>query len=200
MFVQMIEGNTDDPEALRQCVERWERDLRPGAIGYLGSTGGVSDDGRVVLLARFTDQDAAQANAARPEQGEWWSEMERCFSGPVAFHETDDVAEMRHGDAQRARFVQVMEGHVTDRARADRLQGQADPVLASMRPELLGTTTAYFDDGEFASVAYFTSEDEARRNEQHAPPEELADQMAEWGRVMEVEEYIDLTRPVLIRA
>ena len=141
MFVQIFEGNTDDPQAVRDRVERWEREVRPGAIGYLGSTGGVTDDGRVVMLARFTDRAAAEANSARPEQSAWWAEVEQCFTGPVTFHETDDITEMRHGDAQQARFVQVMEGHVTDRVRAERLQDKMEPLLSSMRPDLLGTTT-----------------------------------------------------------
>ena len=200
MFVQIFEGNTDDPQAVRDRVERWEREVRPGAIGYLGSTGGVTDDGRVVMLARFTDRAAAEANSARPEQSAWWAEVEQCFTGPVTFHETDDITEMRHGDAQQARFVQAMEGHVTDRVRAERLQDKMEPLLSSMRPDLLGTTTAYFDDGAYASLAYFSDEQEARRNEQASVPDAVAGQLAEWDRLLPVEEYIDLTRPVLIRA
>ena len=107
---------------------------------------------------------------------------------------------MRHGDAQQARFVQVMEGHVTDRVRAERLQDKMEPLLSSMRPDLLGTTTAYFDDGAYASLAYFSDEQEARRNEQASVPDAVAGQLAEWDRLLPVEEYIDLTRPVLIRA
>lgn len=200
MFVQIFEGRTDDPQVVRDCVERWEREVRPGAIGYLGSTGGVTDGGRVVMLARFTDRAAAEANAARPEQSAWWDEMARCFTGPITFHETEDVIEMRHGDAQRARFVQVMEGHVTDRVRAERLQDRMEPLLSSMRPDLLGTTTAYFDDGAYASLAYFSSEEEARHNEHQPVPDAVAGELAEWDRLLPVEEYIDLTSPVLVRA
>jgi hypothetical protein len=136
----------------------------------------------------------------RVQQSAWWAEVEQCFTGPVTFHETDDITEMRHGDAQQARFVQVMEGHVTDRVRAERLQDKMEPLLSSMRPDLLGTTTAYFDDGAYASLAYFSDEQEARRNEQASVPDAVAGQLAEWDRLLPVEEYIDLTRPVLIRA
>ena len=108
--------------------------------------------------------------------------------------------EMRHGDAQRARFVQVMEGHVTDRVRAERLQDRMEPLLSSMRPDLLGTTTAYFDDGAYASLAYFSSEEEARHNEHQPVPDAVAGELAEWARLLPVEKYIDLTSPVLVRA
>lgn len=199
MFVQLIEGHTHDPGALQGCFDRWVRDLKPGAVGYLGSTEGVSPDGDVVILARFADREAAAANAARPEQSAWWAEVEQCFDGPVSFHETEDITEMRHGDVQRAQFVQVMEGHVSDRERAEALDEIADRTLTAMRPDLLGVTTAYFDGGRYATLAYFTSEHDARRNEGKPMPEDIADQFEEWGRVMSVDRYIDLTEPVLVR-
>ncbi|MBK6858501.1 MAG: hypothetical protein IPG97_18620 [Microthrixaceae bacterium] len=200
MFVQVIESHTDQPDRVAALVDRWERDLRPGAHGYIGSTGGVASDGRFVVMARFVDRDAAQANAARPEQSAWWTEMEACLDGNVTFHETDDVVEMRNGDAQKAGFVQVMEGHVTDRDRAVALEHEMEDLLPELRPDLLGTTTAYFSDGAYAAVAYFSSENEARRREKDAMPDSLARQFEEWTRLQTVDEYIDLTQPILIRA
>ena len=47
--------------------------------------------------------------------------------------------------------------------RLDELEHKADSVLAEMRPDLLGSVTAYFGDGEFTEVAYFTSEAAAPR-------------------------------------
>src|SRR5690606_9275632 len=100
----------------------------------------------------------------------WWSETEKCFDGPVTFHDSTDVHVMEHGRLEDAGFVQVMEGHVTDRARADELDREADQMLAEVRPDLLGSITAYFDDGEYADIAYFTSEDAARAAEQQEMP------------------------------
>ena len=40
MFVQVIQGRTSQPEALVEAFDRWKADLSPGAIGWLGSTGG----------------------------------------------------------------------------------------------------------------------------------------------------------------
>ena len=200
MFIQVIEGKTSDPAALQACMDRWQTDLKPQAVGFLGSTDGITADGDVILVARFTDAAAARANSERPEQAEWWKEAEQCFDGPVTFHDTEDVTEMRHGDCNAAGFVQVMEGTVTDRAAADRLDREADAMLADLRPDLLGTTTAYFDGGQFATLAYFTSEREARRNESIPLPENASPQVDEWQDVMQVDRYIDLTDPHLLKA
>ena len=50
MFVQVIESRTNDPDALRGQLQRWERELMPGAVGYLGSTGGCTASGDLILL------------------------------------------------------------------------------------------------------------------------------------------------------
>lgn len=200
MFIQIIEGRTERPEELHERLEIWQRDLMPDAVGYLGSTGGCTSSGDCILIARFESRAAAQKNSDRPEQGKWWAETERCFDGPVRFHDTDDVQLMTHGEMDSAHFVQVMEGHVSDRRRLAELERESDPILAELRPDLLGSVTAYFADDEFAEVAYFTSEAEARRAEQGEMPEEMASKFAEWEQLMKVEKYIDITDPWLVSA
>jgi len=200
MFIQVIEGRTQRPEELHERLEIWQRDLMPGAIGYLGSTGGCTSSGDCILIARFESRDAARRNSDRPEQGKWWAETEKCFDGPVQFHDTDDVQLMTHGEMDNAHFVQVMEGHVSDRRRLAELERESDPILAELRPDLLGSVTAYFGDDEFAEVAYFTSEAEARKAERAEMPEKMASKFAEWERLMKVERYIDITEPWLVSA
>ena len=68
MFVQIIEGKASGPDALQAAGEAWEAQVRPVAEGFLGSTGGVAADGTAILVARFADRAAAEANNARPEQ------------------------------------------------------------------------------------------------------------------------------------
>jgi len=200
MFIQVIEGRTERPEELHERLEIWQRDLMPGAIGYLGSTGGCTSSGDCIMIARFESREAAMKNSERPEQGKWWAETERCFDGPVRFHDTDDVQLMTHGEMDSAHFVQVMEGHVSNRRRLAELERESDPILAELRPDLLGSVTAYFGDDDFAEVAYFTSEAEARRAEQGEMPEEMASKFAEWEQLMKVEKYIDITDPWLVSA
>ena len=138
MFIQVIEGRTERPEELHERLDIWQRDLMPGAIGYLGSTGGCTSSGDCILIARFESRDAAQQNSDRPEQGTWWAETEKCFDGPVRFHDTDDVQLMSHGELDSAHFVQVMEGHVSDRSKLTELEEQADPILAEIASRPLG--------------------------------------------------------------
>lgn len=200
MFVQVIEGKTSDPEALHRRLELWEAELMPGAIGYLGSTGGCTSAGDCILIARFESREAAQRNSDRPEQTEWWNETEQCFDGPVTFHDSVEVEQMIHGGMEGARFVQVMEGHVTDKTRAKDLERESDPVLSELRPELLGAVTAYYGDDDFTEVAYFTSEGEARQGESAEIPPEMADRFAEWQSVMHVDKYLDIPDPWLTSA
>ncbi|HEX7097474.1 MAG TPA: hypothetical protein VF183_16440 [Acidimicrobiales bacterium] len=198
MFVQVIEGKVKDPAALRKRFEVWERDLLPGAIGYLGSAGGCTANGDCILVARFESREAAERNSARPEQTRWWQETEQLFDGPVTFHDTEDVTVMNHGSIDDARFVQVMEGHVSDLERAHTIDLEADEVLAVQRPDLLGAVTAYYDGDRFATVACFTSEDEARRGESQPMSDDAAAKFAEWQGVVTVDRYLDITDPWVI--
>jgi len=200
MFIQVIEGRTKDPDALHERLDVWERDLKPRAVGYLGSTGGCTADGHCILVARFESRDAAQRNSDRPEQTAWWRETEKLFDGTPTFHDSEEVAVMEHGSLDGARFVQVMEGHVTDMTRAKELERQADPVLSELRPDLLGSVTAFHDDGAFTEIAYFTSEKAARSGEGSEMPAEMASQFEEWQKVMPVEKYLDITEPWLATA
>lgn len=200
MFIQVITGKASDPEAVHRQMEIWERDLMPGAIGYLGSTGGCTSTGDCIMVVRFESADAARQNSERADQSRWWAETEQCFDGPVRFHDSEDVAVMMHGDLDQAHFVQVMEGHVTDRERADALEREADEVLTEARPDLLGSVTAYFDGKEFTELAYFTTEADARERESQALPDDAAERFAEWEHVMKVERWMDIADPWLVKA
>jgi hypothetical protein len=92
-----------------------------------------------------------------------------------------------------------MEGHITDRERAKQLQATSEPLMHDLRPDVLGTTTAFFADGEFAEIVYFSSEDEARRAETQEVPDRAASMLADLQQAMPVERYIDLTQPKLMR-
>jgi hypothetical protein len=199
VFAQVIQGRTSDAEAARAALDRWMQELQPGSIGWLGSTIGVADDGRFVAVARFESAEAAARNSERPEQSRWWEETQRIFDGEVTFADTEDVDVDLAGDPDRAGFVQVMVGRVTDRARAKELIAQLSTAdMAAFRPEILGSVMINHGSDEWAQVIYFTSEAEAREGERRQAPPEWQATMEE-SMKLEVGEpvFLDLRRPLL---
>ena len=199
MFAQVIQGRTSDAEGLRAALDRWLEEVRPGSIGWLGSTAGVTDDGTFIAVARFESADAAARNAERPEQGQWWEETSRLFDGDVSFRDSEDVTVELQGDPDRAGFVQVMQGRVTDAARAKEVMAQIPgDVMAAHRPDLLGSVVIGHEDGAWTQVLYFTSEAEAREGERKEPPPEMQNVMGEMGKLSVGETtFLDLREPLL---
>ena len=52
MFVQVIEGKVKDADQITRQLDRWRKEIRPGAKGYLGSTSGRTSDGRPVSMTK----------------------------------------------------------------------------------------------------------------------------------------------------
>lgn len=165
MFVQVMQGKLRDTEGFHRLADRWLHDLAPGAIGWLGTTGGVTADGVAVVLATFESPDAARANSERAEQGAWFSEMEKCFAAEIEFAEGDDVDMILTGVPASAGFVQIMQGRVRDVAAARALDARAEEVLSRVHPALIGTLRLVTGDGEFTEAIYFTDEAGARAGE-----------------------------------
>ena len=196
MFVQIIQGQVDDASAMQAAFDRWVSDLAGEAIGWLGSTSGVTDDGTFLTIARFESEEAARENSDRPEQGQWWSETSQLFRGEASFTESTEVDLDLMGDPDEASFVQVIRQRVTDPARVRELMKTDVEEFRDFRPDLLGTLMAVHDGGVTTTVAYFTSEEEARAGEQKEPP---AGMMAAMQEVQELSvgepEYFDLRSP-----
>jgi hypothetical protein len=197
MFVQVIEGRVADREGLRRQIDRWMNELRPGASGFLGETGGVTDDGHGIVIARFESAAAARSNSERPEQDQWWAETQRCFEGEVTFTDSDDAETYLGGGSNDAGFVQVMKTSGVDRTRIQGLDKSFEEHAAAFRPDLIGGLRVWTGPDSSIEVAYFTSEAEARVGEKQEPPAELADQMAEFESLMANTEFIDLRDPWL---
>ena len=196
MFIQVIEGRAKDPAGLKKQFEKWGEELQPGAEGFLGSTAGVSDDGTFITIARFENEDAARRNSDRAEQGEWWSETAGYLEGEPTFRNYTNSQTWMQGGSNDAGFVQVMQGRVKDIALARQMDESMESEMPNMRPDLIGGVAGYTDDGEYTSVAYFTSEAEARKGEQQEMPAEAAESMKQWMENMEGEtRYIDLKDP-----
>jgi hypothetical protein len=198
VFVQVIQGQVADAEQVRAAFDRWDRELAPGATGWLGSTAGVTDDGRFIALARFESEEAARRNSGRPEQDRWWAETARLFSGEASFTDSDDVVVDVVGEPGDAGFVQVMRGRGTDPDRARELMAQDSSEWADFRPDILGSVAVLHDGGAYTMAIYFTSEEEAREGEGKEPPPELRAQMEEMDALsVGVPEFFDLRQPWL---
>jgi hypothetical protein len=198
MFVQIIEGKVSDKAGLRRQLDRWQAEIRPGAAGFLGSTGGVTDNGVGFAIARFESAAAAHANSERAEQGAWWAETEKCFDGPVSFTDSEDAEEFLAGGSNDAGFVQVMKSASgVDRAVVKDLDQQFLKHAATWRPDLIGGVRIWTGEHSTVDVNYFTSEAEARANENKEPPAELVEAMAQFADAMANTEFLDLRDPWL---
>jgi hypothetical protein len=201
MFAQVIQGKTSNAEALEARLKEWVQDLSPGATGWLGSTSGVTEDGRAIAVVRFESEEDARRNSNRPEQDRWWSETAKLFDGEVTFRDSTDVTVDVQGDPDQAGFVQVMQGKTSDPERARQLMttDQDADKWSAFRPDILGSVTVGHEDGGYTMVIYFTNEAEAREGERKEPPPELQAQMEEMDKLSVGEvEFFDLKQPLML--
>jgi hypothetical protein len=198
VYIQVIRGKVVDTDGWHELEQRWHDELRPQAVGFLGSTEGITDDGRFVVAARFESADAARENSARPEQDAWWSDMSKVVS-EVDVHDCSQVIPMLGGGSDDAGFVQVMVGRIKDRAKFDALNARTaelEKVFTDWRDDVLGEVLAVLDDGSgYTDVVYFRSEAEARAGEQRPPTAEVQAALADMDAATEVVEYLDLREP-----
>jgi hypothetical protein len=198
MFVQVIQGHVSEASKAREQLDRWVADLAPGAVGWLGSTSGVTDDGQLIALARFESEEAARRNSDRPEQGAWWAGMAELFTDEPVFHDSTSVDVDTPGDPSRAGFVQVMQGRSSDAERARELMASDQVDWTALRPDILGTLSVNHDGGAWTMAIYFASEEAAREGEQKEPPPEVQEIMQEF-QTLNIGEpaYFDLKDPWL---
>ena len=193
MFIQVIQGTVTDPEALKRSLARWQSEIKPGAKGFLGSTGGVTADGRGITIVRFESEEAAQANSNRPEQGAWWGEASKAFGDDVTFHDCREVDTAFGGGTDKAGFVQVIQGHTSNQAELRRVGLESEDAMRALRPDVLGMVIGWHGDGGFTQVVYFTSQEAARAGEAGMQDSEL---MKEYSSLMDGEmAFFDLPEP-----
>jgi hypothetical protein len=141
MFVQVIQGHVSDAAQVRAQLDRWVEEVAPGAVGWLGSTSGVTDDGMLIALARFESDEAARQNSDRPEQTAWWEQTAALFTDEPVFHNSTSVEVDTAGDPSQAGFVQVMQGRSSDPDRARELMANDPTDWREFRPDILGTVS-----------------------------------------------------------
>jgi hypothetical protein len=196
MFVQVIQGQVTDAEQAHAAFDRWMEELAPEATGWLGTTAGVTEDGRLIALARFDSADAARRNSESPAQDKWWHEFSSVLTGDATFHDTEDVMLDVHGEPDTAGFVQVMQGKGSNSERARELMASDPEEWAAFRPDVVASVAAMYGDGDYTMAMYFTSEADAREGEQKEPPEKLKAQMDELNSLAAgPPEFFDLKQP-----
>jgi hypothetical protein len=198
MFIQVIQAKVKDEAGLRAALDGWRDRLQAGATGYLGTTAGITEDGTFIALARFDSAVAAKANSDRPEQGEWWSEVEKNLDGAADFFDSDQVTVWLDGGSDDAGFVQIMRGRSDDVERMEGLMRQHDDVVRKGRPDIIGGLMIHADDGRYVQAIYFRSEEEARKGEATEPPEEVRGAMEEGWKLMGDVTFFDLRDPILV--
>ena len=196
MFVQVIQGTTSDRDGFRRQLDRWNEELRPGATGFLGGTAGVAEDGTAVAVARFESAEAARQNSNRPEQGQWWADMEKAFDGEVSFHDYEEVRLLNGGGSDDAGFVQIIRGRATDKDRMNALEDEILQWFPDLRPDFVGSLLAW-DGDAFTEVAYFQSEAAAREGEARVGESDKAAQFQEWLDLVDGITFVDLKDPIL---
>ena len=198
MFVQVVQGRVSDAAQVKAHLDKWDAEVAPGASGYLGSTGGVTDDGQLIALVRFESEEAAQQNSDRPEQSAWWEGMAALFTDEPVFHNSTSVDVDTPGDPNQAGFVQVMQGRTSDADRVRELMASDPTDMQEFRPDVLGSVNASHDGDGWTMAIYFTSEEAAREGEAKPPPAEFQAIMEEMESLAIGETaYFDLRDPWL---
>jgi hypothetical protein len=166
MFIQVIQGKVRDRDLMQRQIKEWRSKVKPIATGYLGSTGGISDDGTGIYMVRFESEEAARSNSDRPEQAQWWEATAPAFEGEPQFFDCKDVDVMFGGGSNDAKFVQIMQGRAVDRQKMRSMGQDMEKELQAARPDIIGGLVAWHDDRNFTQAIYFIDEDSARKGEQ----------------------------------
>src|SRR5215468_8378089 len=188
MFLQVIQGRVSDPGSAREALDRWIRELAPGAEGWLGTTAGVTADNMFVMLTRYESSEAARRSSNRHGYHEWWTQTSKILISDIAVHDCAVTSVFRSGGSDGAGFVQVVQGKVADPARPWGSVGRSPEsrtslaparmallravqlVLVQMdpdyRPDFIGGTAGFDpNDDTLTEAVYFTSESAARAGE-----------------------------------
>jgi hypothetical protein len=159
MFIQGIRGIGADPDRLRESIQLWGHDIGPGAVGWLGSTGGITKDGTFVALMRFDAKQSMLRNRARSVQHNWFvRNLSALFPQEVEFDDSVEVWTTWGGGSDDAGFVRVVRGRVDDEQRLRDLDGELAALADGTRPGgVIGGVVALHGGGEFTRATYFAS-------------------------------------------
>lgn len=197
MFAQFIAAKVSDRAAYTEHMRHWHQEQSERADGWLMGIGGVTAEGKSVMMVLFESEEQARRNSDRPEQSDWWRALLTCLEGTPEVIDSAVVDRFGSGNLMQAGFVQFMRGQVQDQGRARQLSQQMNDDFMPMRPDIIGSVCVWYPGG-FVEAVCFTSETEARRGESQPAPEGFTEL---WGQMEEQTtnlNYYDLTEPVLM--
>ena len=152
-------------------------------------TAGVTADGRFIAVTTVESEESARAT-----NGDWRGVL----NGLVTVRNGTRTDVFTPGDLWRARFVQVVQGQVTDLDEARRHKASLEEELAAQLPCLLGTLTVEHDGERFTRVLYFTTEEEARAGERDMPAAVRRRDEPALRLLVAPLEFLDLREPWLL--
>jgi hypothetical protein len=188
MFLQVFHGQVGDGGAARTCLGEWMETLDRPDSGWLGTTAGVTADGRSITLTRFASAEAAEPTR---ERDRWSAQMAALSSAPVTVESCPEVMTQLRGDTGDAGFVQVVQGRIADLERLQHALEAASEWQTVERDDIIGGLLGLHGDGRFTQAVYFTSEVAARSGEQRDPPAEAG----ELDLLVDGLTFLDLPRP-----
>ena len=161
MFLLTVEGRTGTPDALHEDVLNWPGEVGRSAVGWLGNTAGVSNDGDFVLLMRFESEEAAWITSDLPEQGRWWQTCAEHLDTKPAITGSTTVIGILDGGSDDAAAVRIRRGSaVLNRYR--RSLRQLETLPPAERAAVIGGIVAWHDGDRFTEALYLTSRDFAQ--------------------------------------
>ena len=191
MFLQVFRGDVHDPAATHGALDRLMGTLDGSTDGWLGTTAGVTPDGRSLTLTRFTTAEDARRTNQGSAGHTWLAEMSGLSSVPVTVDDCPEVITQLRGDSSDAEFVQVLQGRIADLERLEHALEAASSWQAGSRADIIGGLLALHGDGRFTQAVYFTSEAEARAGEQM----ERTAEAEEIDSLVSDVSYFDLRQP-----
>lgn len=154
MFVQVVRGAVRDPEETFARLDFWLDQLAPEAIGWLGTTAGVTGDGELVSFVRFASAADARHNSDRVEQGQWWADSARVFTRDVSFDNYDGVTLFGGGGSDDVAAVEVLVGRVHRRRGLTDLAAELAEYGLSLGPRVVGGLVGLQEDGNLTQAIY----------------------------------------------
>jgi hypothetical protein len=178
MLIQVLGALVADREAVRERAHQ----AATAAPGLQWLTGGLTDDGQFIAVARFQEG----------SPGAWWADLEACLAEPLVVRDSSDIEVILGDRTPDAGFLEVIEGHTSDRARFMHLQRELEYAFSAERPDFLGSLILWWSDGAWMELASFTSADDVRAGDAAPLPPRVEELVAAWEVVAGRSSQLDI--------